>query len=112
MAKTKKAATTRVFETPELAAMHVEALDLGKSKYKEADAALEAIVSQACTKCKTCGQLVAGQEIQLGDETGIPRELRGKRFRLVDKFASRLSIGVGLSARRFELEEVNTPTGS
>jgi len=92
----------------ELAALHVAALVEGKTKYKEADAALEAVINELGEHCKACGQLKAGQVIELPNAKPIPVELRGKRFKLIDKFEKKHSIGVGQSARRYELEEVES----
>jgi hypothetical protein len=39
----------------------------------------------------------------------VPVSLRKQKFRVVDKFASRNSIGVGVSARRYELEPIVEP---
>ena len=93
--------------TEELTALHVLSLAEGKTRYKEADAALDHVIQSCCKRCKACGQIVAGQIVQLPDRKPIPVDLRGKKFRLVDKYAERNSIGVGLSARRFEVEEVS-----
>ncbi len=82
-----------------LAALHVSALAEGKAKYKEADAALDALLDVA----------KVGQVITLPDERPIPVDLRGKKFKVSDKFEKRNSIGVGLSARRYELKEVTAP---
>lgn len=82
-----------------LMAMHVTALAEGKKQYKLADAALDALVDQ----------LRVGQVIELPKTFKIPEDLRGKKFAIADKFAKRNSIGVGLSARRFEVEEVTNP---
>jgi hypothetical protein len=79
--------------------MHVSALADGKKFYKEADAALEALLLKA----------KVGEVITLADEKPIPVDLRGKKFQVIDKFAKKNSIGVGLSARRYELEEVTAP---
>lgn len=48
--------------------------------------------------------------IKAGDEVLIDSgKLKGKKFKLVDKFEGKNRIGVGLSARRFELEEISQP---
>lgn len=84
---------------PNLALLHIHSLREGKERYKAADAALDALLEKK----------KAGAVIKLPATKGMPEDLRGKKFRVVDKFKSRNSIGVGLSARRFELEEVNEP---
>jgi hypothetical protein len=104
--KTQKATLPEI-PAEQLTALHVASLAEGKVRYKEADAALDHVINSLCKRCKTCKQIVAGQVITLPHEKPIPVELRGKTFRLIDKFASRNSIGVGLSARRFEVEEVS-----
>lgn len=91
----------------ELTALHVSALAEGKAQYKTADAALDHVIETTCERCSKCKQIIAGQIITLPDAKPIPTELRGKSFRLVDKFEKRNSIGVGLSARRFELEDLS-----
>lgn len=120
MAKAKQPA----LDAPTLAALHLTAHQLGKAGYKEADIALDAILATA-KRCRGCGQIRAGQIITIPnvasitipdptEPTGkrkleIPKELRGKKFRLLDQFAEKTRIGVGLSARRYELEEVPQP---
>ncbi len=104
-----KKSSTPELDAPRLCALQVSSLAEGKKKYKEADLALDALIAESCEKCKTCGQLIAGQVIELPDAKPIPVELRGKKFKLIDNFAEKTRVGVGLSARRFELEEVTTP---
>lgn len=90
------------FDAPTLAAIHLTTLALGKENYKKADIALEELLDQ----------VKVGEVITLPNKeklpTGhlIPEELRGKKFCVADKFAKKNSIGVGLSARRYEVEEV------
>lgn len=91
----------------ELTALHVSSLADGKASYKESDLALDHVIESLCKRCKSCGQIVSGQEITLPDAKPIPVELRGKKFRIEDKFAERNSIGAGLSVRRFEMKEVS-----
>lgn len=86
-------------DKPTLAFLHVAALAEGKAKYKEADAALDALLNQA----------KANEVIALPTDHPCPKELRGKKFKVIDKFEKKRSIGVGLSARRYELEEVESP---
>ncbi|MCU1338861.1 MAG: hypothetical protein JWO19_4442 [Bryobacterales bacterium] len=97
-ARTKKPAAS-VLPLETLAVRHVVSLARGKFYYKKADAALDALLKQAKT----------GDVIVLPNEKPVPTAYRGKTFRVTDKFASKNSIGVGLSARRFELEEIATP---
>lgn len=82
-----------------LAARHLSALAKGKAHYKKSDAALDALLKQ-----KKAGDIVI-----LPDGHPTPAALRGKKFIVVDKFENRNSIGVGLSARRFEMEELTEP---
>lgn len=104
--------STPALDAPTLAALHVVELAEGKFHYKTADAALDVLLQQ----------VKAGEVITLPKERfvsvatdaairklEIPSELRGKKFLVKDKFADRNSIGVGLSARRFELEELTSP---
>lgn len=92
----KKPAASVPAQPSELAARHVQSLALGKKFYKRADAALDELLKTA----------KAGDVIVLPDRRPVPSLLRGKKFRVIDKFEKKNSIGVGLSARRFELEEV------
>ena len=80
----------------ELTALHVSSLAEGKAGYKQADAALDALLKVA----------KVGEVIVLPEEKPIPVDLRGKKFRVIDKFEKKNSIGVGLSARRYEVEEI------
>lgn len=84
---------------PNLALLHVHSLREGKERYKAADAALDALLAKK----------KPGSVIKLPAGSKVAEDLRGKKFRVVDKFADRNSIGVGLNARRFELEEVTEP---
>jgi hypothetical protein len=95
----KRASTTPKLDTATLAARHVVSLARGKSHYKKADAALDALLKGA----------KAGDVITLPDQKPVPVSLRKQKFRVIDKFASRNSIGVGLSARRYELEPIVEP---
>jgi hypothetical protein len=98
-ASSKKKPQASVLPLETLAVRHVVSLARGKMYYKKADAALDALLKQAKT----------GDLIVLPDEKPVPIAYRGKKFRVTDKFESRNSIGVGLSARRFELEELTEP---
>lgn len=75
---------------------HVRALALGKSKYKESDAALSEAIETAprCSACNT--PLVHDVKVKVS----------GRTFRFVDKFRDKITTNVGQNARRFELEEV------
>ncbi len=88
-----------VLSLEHLATLHVVSLARGKFYYKKADAALELLLNQA----------KPGDIILLPDQKPCPPAYRGKKFKVSDKFENRNSIGVGLSARRFELEEIETP---
>jgi hypothetical protein len=98
-AKSAKKPSVSVLSLETLAVRHVVSLDRGKKYYKKADAALDALLKQA----------KAGDIVSLPDAAPVPKELRGKKFRVSDKFEKRNSIGVGLSARRYELEEIEQP---
>lgn len=86
-------------DLPTLAFHHLSALTRSKAGYKKADAALDALVLQ----------MKPGDLVTLPDSRPVPSHLRGKKFRLADKFEKRNSIPVGLNARRFGLEEVIEP---
>ena len=94
-----KTAKEPKLDKPTLAWMHITALSVGKERYKTADAALDELLKQA----------KPGEVITLPSDGPCPKELRGKKFRVDDKFAKKNSIGVGLSARRYELKEITTP---
>lgn len=98
--RAKKLATAKP-ETPgEVAATHVEALSVGKQGYKTADSALELLVSQCeSDPCPTCGN-------RRFKNDGIVKAKDGRRFRIVDKYATRIAVNVGMNARRYELEEL------
>ena len=98
-AKLAKKPSVSVLSPEALAVRHVVSLDRGKKYYKKADAALDALLQQS----------KAGDVISLPDAAPVPKELRGKKFRVTDKFEKKNSIGVGLSARRYELEEISQP---
>lgn len=97
--KLSKKPSRSVLSPEVLAVKHVVSLDRGKKYYKKADAALDALLQQS----------KAGDLISLPDAAPVPKELRGKKFRVIDKFEKKNSIGVGLSARRYELEEISQP---
>lgn len=78
----------------ELVSKCVSALASGKRHYKKSDAAMDAL-----EKVVKAGEVVT---IEAG-------KLKGKQFKLVDKFEGKNRIGVGLSARRYELEEITPP---
>jgi hypothetical protein len=97
-ARTKKPSGS-VLSLERLATLHVVSLARGKFYYKKADAALGLLLNSA----------KPGDIVVLPNEKPCPPAYRGKKFRVSDKFADRNSIGVGLSARRYELEEIDTP---
>lgn len=96
---TKRKPNGSVLSLETLAVRHVVSLARGKKYYKRADAALDALLQQ----------VKAGDVVSLPDAAPVPKELRGKKFSVVDKFEKKNSIGVGLSARRYELEEITQP---
>ena len=84
----------------EVAATHVAALDTGKQGYKTADSALDLLITQLETDpCPTCG----ARRFKNG---GIVKAPDGRRFRVVDKLATKLRDNVGMNYRRYELEEI------
>lgn len=75
-------------------------LDTGKQAYKAADAAMALLLAQIrVDDCPTCG----AHRFKNG---GIVKSKDGRTFRIVDKFAERDMVNVGMNARRYELEEV------
>lgn len=98
-----KSSTPALDKPGEVAAAHIEALSVGKQGYKTADLALEVLIGQ-CTSdnCPTCGS-------RRFKNDGIVKAADGRRFRIVDKYASRIAVNVGMNARRYELEEVTQP---
>lgn len=95
---TKKSSIPEI-SNGELAAIYVAALADGKKFYKQADLALDQLLTQA----------KVGELITLPTAKPIPVDLRGKKFQIEDKFAKKNSIGVGQSARRYELKELKQP---
>ena len=86
----------------ELAIVHMNALAMGKQGYKAADGALEFVVSKCETDpCPTCGA-------RRFKNDGIVKSPDGRRFRIVDKYASKIQVNVGMNARRYELEEITS----
>lgn len=75
----------------EIAAMLLQCLGEAKGKYKTADAARVVLESK----------LKAGQIVTLPSSDWLSPELRGKRYRWVDKGSS---FAVGQTARRFDLK--------
>lgn len=99
MAQITKAEKQPTWTPGVLAARHLTALGKGKAQYKRSDAALDALLQK----------VKPGEVITLPDAPGVLAALRGKKFKVVDKFEKKNQIGVGLSARRFELGEVTEP---
>jgi len=90
-------------------------LALGKACYKLQDYLLDEIIPGAKKKSNRKIQVpkIDRQAIQKTLEAALGvtiATIEGRTFQVADKFADRNSIGVGLSARRFELEEVKTPS--
>lgn len=99
-AKRKKSAAPKPDGPGEVAALHVAALDTGKQGYKTADSALALLIAQCETEpCPTCG----GRRFK---NDGIVKAQDGRRFRIVDKYATKIQTNVGMNARRYELEEI------
>ena len=100
--RAKKQPAEKLEKPGEVAAAHVDALETGKQGYKTADAALGLLVSQCeSDPCPTCGS-------RRFKNDGIVKAPDGRRFRIVDKFASKIMTNVGMNARRYELEEVTS----
>jgi hypothetical protein len=101
-AKTKKKSAPKLQPLGEVAADHIEALAVGKQGYKFADSALDLLIGQCETDpCPTCG----GRRFK---NDGIVKAEDGRRFRIVDKMATKLRDNVGMNYRRYELEELPT----
>ena len=98
--KAKKSSTPKIYSPGEVAAAHVDALDTGKQGYKTADSALQLLIAQLETDpCPTCGA-------RRFKNDGIVKAPDGRRFRVVDKYATKIQVNVGMNARRYELEEI------
>jgi hypothetical protein len=97
----KKKSPAPKLDTPgEVATVHVEALTTGKQGYKTADSALDLLISQLEGEpCPTCGS-------RRFKNDGIVKGSDGRRFRVVDKMATKLRDNVGMNYRRYELEEI------
>lgn len=92
---------TKSPEKPEaLAAKVLRNKDLGKKRYKQSDAGMVEFLKSLPT-CAHCGNILVPKE-----PITLPT---GKKVALVDNFAKKHSMGVGLSARRYEFEEITTP---
>jgi hypothetical protein len=97
----KKKSKTKENSPGALAAEHLQIRDLAKQGYKTADSALDLLISKCRgVDCPTCGAPRFKND-------GVVKGSDGRRFRIVDKFASRNSVPVGQNARRFELEEIH-----
>lgn len=92
----KRAKTKKKISPAELALLHVHSLEVAKQRYKIADEALRQL-----RKRKKVGTAIA-----LPDSKDVAEHLRGKKYCIVDKFADRDAIPVGMNARRFEMEPV------
>jgi Zn finger protein HypA/HybF involved in hydrogenase expression len=78
-------------------------LETAKQAYKTADAAMALLLSQVrIADCPECGA-------HRFKNNGIVKSSDGRAFRIVDKFAERDMVNVGMNARRYELEEVAAP---
>ncbi len=91
--KAKKAATG--LDAPTLAWRHLSNLQRGKTGYKKADAAFEALMKL----------------VKAGETVTLPANCRmaGKKFLVIDKFEKKIAVNVGMNARRYELEELTEP---
>jgi len=84
-----------------VAETHVAALETGKAGYKIADSALDLLIAQCETDpCPECGS-------RRFKNDGIVKSADGRRFRIVDKLATKLRDNVGMYYRRYELEEIS-----
>jgi hypothetical protein len=101
-AKAKKSSPPKTDSPGEVASLHVSALDTGKQGYKTADSALALLIAQLeSDPCPTCGS-------RRFKNDGIVKSPDGRRFRIVDKYASKIQVNVGMNARRYELEEITS----
>lgn len=100
-AKAKKSKSEPKLDSPgDVATTHAAMLETGKAGYKAADSALALLISQLeADPCPTCG----GRRFK---NDGIVKAEDGRRFRIVDKYASKIQVNVGMNARRYELEEI------
>jgi hypothetical protein len=97
----KKSAVPKLDTPGEVASYHLSSLETGKQGYKSADSALDLLIAQCETDpCPTCG----GRRFK---HDGIVKGPDGRRFRIVDKLATKLRDNVGMNYRRYELEEVS-----
>lgn len=100
-------------ELSKLASEALVSLALGKACYKHQDHLVETILANTRRKAdeklrvKVDRKKIEEQLELLVAEAAAT--LDGKTYRIADKFEERNSIGVGLSARRYELEEVTAP---
>jgi hypothetical protein len=90
-----KSRPAKPLDVPTLAWRHLSNLQRGKTGYKKADAAFEALMKL----------------VKPGDVIELPANCRmaGKKFEVKDKFASKISVNVGMNARRYELDEITEP---
>ena len=101
-------------ERAQLYAEHLVMLAMGKACYKRADALLEVALLQPnryepvkITKRRLGRKALA---LRLREALKlITITIEGRRFAISDKFANRNSVPVGQNARRFEIEEFETP---
>jgi hypothetical protein len=96
----KKSPAEKLNSPGEVASVHLDALDTGKQGYKTADSALDLLIAQCETDpCPECGS-------RRFKNDGIVKSPDGRRFRIVDKLATKLRDNVGMNYRRYELEEI------
>jgi hypothetical protein len=100
-------------ELSKLASEALVSLALGKAYYKHQDHLVEALLD-ATKKRRDLKFAVKVDRAAVKKQLDSALEMicatiDGKTFAIADKFEDRNSIGVGLSARRYELEEVTAP---
>jgi len=85
-----KAAAKPALDHASLVARHLRSLELGKKRYKQSDAALELLV----------------KELRLGEIITLSN---GRKFRLVDRYATKTTVFQPCGVRRYQFEEVTEP---
>jgi hypothetical protein len=92
-------------------AEHLTLLALGKACYKRADVILDVLLQHRVENevVKITSRRLSKKEISKTLREALKLifvTIEGKNFAIRDKFADRNSIGVGQSARRFEIDEI------
>ena len=88
MAATAK--KTKSVDRPALLGKYLRSLELGKRRYKQADAALELLL----------GEMKPGDVVELKN---------GKKFKLSDRYEKKIVVFQPCGVRRYEFEEVTEP---